>query len=87
MMLTALKSKEAGLTFAAVHDSYWTQAGTVDDMNSKLREAFVEMHRQPLLHDLRESLDVRFQHLDFDPVPPLGDLDLDHVLESTYFFN
>ena len=87
MMLTALKSKEAGLTFAAVHDSYWTQAGTIDDMNTKLREAFVEMHRQPLLHDLRESLAVRFQNLDFQPVPPLGDLDLDHVLDSTYFFN
>ena len=87
MMLTALKSKDAGMTFAAVHDSYWTQAGNVDNMNVMLREAFVEMHREPLLHDLRESLAVRFQHLDFQPVPPLGDLDLDKVLDSTYFFN
>ena len=70
-----------------MHCSDFQQAGTVDQMNEKLREAFVEMHRKPLLHDLRESLSVRFQHLDFAPVPPLGDLDLDNVLESTYFFN
>jgi DNA-directed RNA polymerase len=56
-------------------------------MNSKLRAAFVEMHKQPLLQDLRESVAVRFQHLDFAPVPPLGQLDLDEVLKSTYFFN
>lgn len=87
MMLTALKCKDAGLTFAAVHDSYWTQAGSIDDMNIQLRKAFVEMHREPLLNDLRESLAVRFPHIKFDPLPPLGDLDLDNVLNSTYFFN
>jgi DNA-directed RNA polymerase len=87
MMLTALRIKEAGHTFAAVHDSYWTPAGTVDAMNAKLREAFVHMHEQPLLHDLRESLILRFPHIPFAPVPPLGDLDLQHVLRSTYFFN
>jgi DNA-directed RNA polymerase, mitochondrial len=27
-----------GLTFAAVHDSYWTHAATIDRMNDLLRE-------------------------------------------------
>jgi DNA-directed RNA polymerase len=33
MALTALKMKELGLTFASVHDSYWTHACDVDKMN------------------------------------------------------
>ena len=36
----------AGLDFAGVHDSFWTHAGTVEHMNSLLREKFVELHGQ-----------------------------------------
>jgi DNA-directed RNA polymerase len=32
MLLTSLKMKEKNLTFAAVHDSYWTHASNVVDM-------------------------------------------------------
>lgn len=33
MLITSLKMKEKGLTFAAVHDSYWTHACDVETMN------------------------------------------------------
>jgi DNA-directed RNA polymerase len=33
MILTSLKMKEKGLTFAAVHDSYWTHPSDVPIMN------------------------------------------------------
>eukprot|EP00300_Choanocystis_sp_HF-7_P010152 c16814_g1_i2.p1 GENE.c16814_g1_i2~~c16814_g1_i2.p1 ORF type:complete len:1001 (+),score=178.98 c16814_g1_i2:424-3003(+) len=33
MMMTALECEKLGLTFAAVHDSYWTHPGDVDTMN------------------------------------------------------
>jgi DNA-directed RNA polymerase len=33
MLLTASKCKEKGLAFAAVHDSYWTHAGDISQMN------------------------------------------------------
>jgi DNA-directed RNA polymerase len=31
MMLTALACRDAGLEYTAVHDSYWTHAGDVDE--------------------------------------------------------
>ncbi|CAM9527304.1 unnamed protein product [Laminaria digitata] len=38
MLLTAIEMDEAGVPFAAVHDSYWVHAGHVDQMNSQLRQ-------------------------------------------------
>lgn len=38
MMLTARACQKEGISFAGVHDSYWTHAGTVDDMNRILRD-------------------------------------------------
>ena len=49
----------AGLAFAGVHDSFWTHAGTVDDMNRLLREAFVELHSRPLLQELAAEMQAR----------------------------
>lgn len=37
MLMTALEMKEKGLTFAAVHDSYWTHANDIPVMNDVSR--------------------------------------------------
>lgn len=34
------------MSFAGVHDSFWTHAGDIEQMNSILRDAFVELHSQ-----------------------------------------
>ena len=44
-----------GIAYAGVHDSYWTHAGTVDDMNRILREQFVQLHSRPLLQNLLDE--------------------------------
>ena len=36
MMLTALKCKDAGIIFAAVHDSYWTHPSDINNMNKNM---------------------------------------------------
>jgi DNA-directed RNA polymerase, mitochondrial len=87
MLLTAEKMDALGLPFAAVHDSYWAHAGAVDDMNTALREAFVELYSQPVLEDLHRGLQLRFPQIEFPPVPDRGALDLQKVRESAYFFN
>lgn len=87
MMMTALACQEAGLTFAGVHDSYWTHAGDVEKMNGLLREKFVELYNQPVLENLLKSFQERFPHLVFPEVPTRGDLDLKEVLRAPYFFN
>lgn len=43
---------------AGVHDSYWTHACDVDEMNRILREKFVELYDAPILEN------VKYLHLD-----------------------
>ena len=87
MMLTAIECRERGLEFAAVHDSYWTHGADVDTMNKVLREQFVNLHSQPLLENLQELFRLRHPDVDFRPLPPRGDLDLQVVHDSPYFFD
>jgi len=87
MLLTALKMKEKRLHFASVHDSYWTHANDVPEMNSLLRSCFVELYSKPVLEDLRESLIMRYPDVKFPPVPPRGTLDIEEVVDSSYFFH
>ena len=87
MMLTAIACRDAGLDFAGVHDSFWTHAGTVEQMNAMLREKFIELHSQPLLERLLEELQAEHPDIHFPPLPPRGDLNLDDIHQATYFFS
>ncbi|CAL9188756.1 unnamed protein product [Musa hybrid cultivar] len=72
MMTTAVACKRAGLNFAGVHDSYWTHACDVDQMNRILREKFVELYERPILEELLESCQQSFPTLNFPPLPERG---------------
>lgn len=61
MILTALKCDEIGLTFAAVHDSFWTHAGDVDTMNRIIRDAFIRMHSEDIMGRLRAEFSARYK--------------------------
>ncbi|KAK6350230.1 DNA-directed RNA polymerase [Orbilia brochopaga] len=61
MLLSALASKQAGLTFAAVHDSFWTHACHVDTMSRVLRDAFVNLHSEDIVQKLRDEFVVRYK--------------------------
>lgn len=86
MLMTAMEMDRRGLAFSAVHDSFWTHACDVDEMNEALRDCFVELYSKPLLNDLRESWQLRYPEVEFPPLPELGDLDLNEVKSATYFF-
>jgi DNA-directed RNA polymerase len=60
MMLTSLSCHQSGLTFAAVHDSYWTHAADVDEMSYLLREAFIRLHSKNIIERLEQELYCRF---------------------------
>ncbi|CAI0553079.1 unnamed protein product [Linum tenue] len=87
MMMTAIACKRAGMNFAGVHDSFWTHACDVDQLNTILREKFIELYDAPILENLLESFEESFPTLTFPPLPERGDFDLREVLRSTYFFN
>jgi DNA-directed RNA polymerase len=61
MIMSAIACKEHGLSFAAVHDSYWTHACDVDTMNEVLREQFIKLHQQPLMENLRNEFIERYK--------------------------
>ncbi|KAK3715006.1 DNA-directed RNA polymerase [Vermiconidia calcicola] len=61
MLLSALKCKELGITFASVHDSFWTHACDVQPMSAALRDSFVEMHSDNIIGRLREEFQMRYQ--------------------------
>lgn len=87
MLMTTLKMKQQNITFAAVHDSYWTHAADIPAMNVAVRDCFVELYEQPILESLYDSLSMRYPDLKFPPVPNRGSLDIKSVRGSSYFFH
>ena len=86
MLMSALEMNKRGLTFTAVHDSFWTHPCDIDTMNDVLRSSFVELYEKPLLQDLLKTWEVRFPDLDFPPLPDTGSMDISCVKDSPYFF-
>ena len=60
MILSALRCNAAGLTFSAVHDSFWTHAADVNTMNRLLRDAFVQMHSEDIIGRLATEFKLRY---------------------------
>jgi DNA-directed RNA polymerase len=87
MFKTALRCRAEGVTFAAVHDSFWTHPAAVGRMRDILRREFVELYEEPVLEQFRESLADRFPGLDLPPLPPKGTFNLREVLDAEYFFS
>lgn len=94
MLLTAVTCRHGGgacgsspLNFAAVHDSFWTNAAHVDAMNAVLRDEFVKLHQRDLLRELRETFLLRYPNVRFSALPERGRLDLADVRHSDYFFS
>ena len=86
MLLTALEMDRRGLVFSAVHDSFWTHAADIDEMNDILRESFVDLYNRPLLEELKRGWELRYPNLDFPAIPKRGDLDIEEVKKAPYFF-
>jgi DNA-directed RNA polymerase len=80
-----------GITnFCNVHDSFGTTAGDVETLNKSIRAAFIEMFTQ---HDILENFkkDVLEQlpkelHDKLPDVPAKGDLEINQLRDSEFFF-
>ena len=60
MILSALRCEGAGLTFSAVHDSFWTHAADIPVMGRLLRDAFVQMHSEDIVGRLATEFKLRY---------------------------
>ncbi|KAG8746033.1 DNA-directed RNA polymerase [Ceratobasidium sp. 414] len=81
MMLTALECRSAAITFASVHDSYWTHASTVDDMSAIIRDTFIALHSSDILLKLRAEFLERYAGFRV-PLSSLTDSELCQILKS-----
>lgn len=62
MLLSALRCDELGLSFAAVHDSFWTHAKDIETMNTVLRDAFIRIHTEDVIGRLAAEFSTRYKH-------------------------
>ncbi|KAI8646898.1 hypothetical protein BD408DRAFT_439699 [Parasitella parasitica] len=61
MLMSAVACHKKGMTFASVHDSYWTHACDVDGMNEVIRDQFIELHSQPIMENLIAEFKERYK--------------------------
>ena len=88
LMLTVDECLNHGITsFAMIHDSYGTHACDTDVLGDCLRVVFVDIYSKDVLGALRDELDAAILDGDLPPLPPKGDLDLNQVLLSDFFFS
>jgi DNA-directed RNA polymerase len=72
--------------YCFIHDSFGTHGPNIDTMRRVTRETFVLIHQEPLFEKLKTEWETRY-NITLDPLPPRGDLDINQVLESEYFFH
>ena len=88
LMSYILKCKQAGITsIMSVHDCYGTLAPDCDNSAKFLREAFVEIYRQPILENFTQDVTCFLEEKELPELPKQGNLDIEAVLTSKYFFN
>ncbi|KAF6749610.1 mitochondrial RNA polymerase [Ephemerocybe angulata] len=61
MMLSAIEASNKGLTFAAVHDSYWTHACDIDLLSTIIRDTFINLHSSDMLKRLHDEFLERYR--------------------------
>jgi len=89
LMQTVLGSADNGIVdFAMIHDSFGTHACNTWAFNAILRDEFIAMYSDNLLENFREELVAQLpEGTEVEPVPPMGNLDIEGVRESDFFFS
>ena len=95
MAKTIVKLLDAGATndFFMIHDSF-AISGDVDDLYHGVREAHIQMYSEENLllkwqEELRQQLDhpYDFEKSEVDPIPQMGNLDLQGIRDSQFCFS
>jgi DNA-directed RNA polymerase len=79
--------------FSMIHDSYGTHAGSIDELSFNLRKAFIMQYSSNVLDDFRKTIIGQLKAAgredlagEIRPLPDYGNLDLEAVMDSEYFF-
>jgi DNA-directed RNA polymerase len=83
-------AQEKGIdSFQLIHDSYGTLAADTALSAECIREVFIQIYQRDILGDFREDLLEQLSTKNackLAPVPPKGNLDLEAVRQSAFFF-
>jgi len=86
LMLTVNECAKQGIgSYAMIHDSFGTHAADTPAMFEILRFKFAEMYDSNVLLELYEDMPAEVRDV-LPPPPAQGDLDLEEVKESEFFF-
>lgn len=90
LMRTVMYCVEEGLEdFAMIHDSYGTHAGNAGILRKQLVEAFIDQYTPNVLERFRDELLEQLPPelaAQLPELPKMGDLDLEEIRHSEYFF-
>ena len=90
MCRTVAYCLEVGVTqFAMIHDSYGTHAADADTLAYQLRRAFVDQYQGNVLEDFRSQLVSGLTEelaKKIPPIPTMGNLEIEAIMDSQYFF-
>jgi DNA-directed RNA polymerase len=86
---TVVLAKLNGINhFAAVHDSFGTHAADMQKLSAAVRMAYVDMYRADVLEQFRQEIGAveQLKGRELPPIPDKGELDIEQVLSSEFFF-
>lgn len=89
MMLTINEAMQQGIVnFSMIHDDFGTHAADVEKFREIIKSCFVAMYRnnEPL-YDLYLTTSMAMPDGEVPPLPDSGELRLDDILKSEYFFS
>lgn len=89
LMIYLNKCKAQGINnIMSVHDAYATHATDTEKSATFLREAFVEVYKQPILENFVSDIKKHLpEDVELPALPTKGALDIEDVYDSKYFFN
>lgn len=87
LTFVTLAAEKAGIdSFAMIHDDYGTHAADTALLFKLIREEFVKMYEQDPFTQIAEALEAQAISKYVPARPEFGDLDLEQVKHSEYFF-
>lgn len=85
MTMTINSAISAGIcSLSMIHDSFGTYAENVELLSRIIREEFVKLHSIPILSRLYRQWQLEMGEI--PPPPAVGNLELEGILRSLYFF-
>jgi len=86
MHMVVQEGARQGIThFAMIHDDFGVHACEIPKLQKIIRDKFVELHSTCILEDFKNQVEDSTD-LELPELPPCGDLDLEQIKRSKFFF-